>query len=60
MFDCRSSSITPSKLLRHKRSVGTLETQSRVLLRTSIETDNTRSFLLLRVDVDAIRLEAAA
>ena len=51
---------TFQKLLRHKRSVSTLETQVRVLLRASIETDNTRSFLLLRVDVDAVSLEAAA
>jgi len=49
-----------STLLRHKRSVGTFETQSRVLLRASIEADNTGCFLLLRVDVDAVSLEAAA
>lgn len=53
-------SITPSTLLRHKRSVSALETQSRVLLCASIETDNTRGFLLLRVDVDAVSLEAIA
>ena len=48
------------KLLRHKCSVGTLEAERRVLLRASIETDNARRLLLLRVDVDAVGLEAAA
>ena len=48
------------ELLRHKRSIRTLETQGGVLLRASIETNDAWSFLLLRVDVDAISLEAAA
>lgn len=49
-----------SALLRHEGTIRTLETQRRVLLRASVETDNTRSFLFLRVDVDAVSLEAAA
>ena len=52
--------IISSTLLRHERSVGTLETQGRVLLRASIETNDTGTLLLLRVDVDAVSLEAAA
>lgn len=54
------SPLTPPILLRHKCSISTFETQSRVLLRASIETNNTGSFLLLRVDIDAVSLEAAA
>lgn len=50
----------PFELLRHKRPIGTLEAQVRVLLRASIETYDARRFLLLRVDVDAVGLEAAA
>jgi hypothetical protein len=55
------SSITTSfDLLRHKRPIHALEAQSRILLGAGVEAYDTGSFLLLRVDIDAVRLEAAA
>jgi hypothetical protein len=47
-------------LFRYKGTVRTIEAQVGVLLSASIEANDARSFLLLRVDVDTVRLEAAA
>jgi hypothetical protein len=47
-------------LFRHKSSIRTIETQVGVLFSAGIRANNARSFLLLRVDVDAVSLEAAA
>ena len=49
-----------SKVLRYKGTVRTLEAQSRVALRASIDTYDTSRILILRNNVDSVGLKAAA
>jgi hypothetical protein len=60
LYNLCISCDTSYPVLKHKRPIRTLETQSRILLYASVGANHAGSFLILRINVDAIGLEAAA